>query len=63
MCLTCGCGMPYDKMSSEDNITVDDLKKAVKTDDAKGLSADEAVKNLVKTWQKVKDEDKTFKAQ
>lgn len=62
MCLTCGCELPYDKMSSDDNLTVDDIKKAVQTADAKGLSAEDAVKNLVTAWSKVKEEDKTFKA-
>lgn len=63
MCLTCGCGMPYDKMGDDNNIVVDDIKKAVSTDDAKGQTTDQAVQNLVKTWAKVKDEDKQHKSE
>lgn len=61
MCLSCGCGLPYDKMTSQDNITVDDIKKAVATEDGKGLTTDEAIANIVKTWAKVKAEDKAYK--
>lgn len=63
MCLQCGCGMPYDKMSSDDNITVDDIKKSVTTDDAKGLTTNQAIENIIKTWAKVKEEDKNYKKQ
>lgn len=61
MCLNCGCNMPYDKMGDDKNIVVDDIKKSVETDSAKGVTADEAVQNIVKTWAKVKDEDKKYK--
>ncbi len=63
MCLTCGCGMPYDDMGDAKNITYEDIKKAVETAAAKGLSAEEAIENLKKTWPKVKPEDKAYKAQ
>lgn len=61
MCLTCGCGLPYDKMGDDKNIVVDDIKKAVETDDGKGQTADQAVDNLVKTWAYAKEEDKKYK--
>ena len=62
MCLTCGCGEPYDDMGDAKNVTYGDIKKAVETPDGKGLSTDQAVKNLNDTWAKVKDEDKDYKA-
>lgn len=62
MCLQCGCGLPYDDMGDANNITVADIKKSVETSDAKGLTGDEAIENIVKTWKKVKDEDKEYKA-
>jgi hypothetical protein len=63
MCLQCGCKMPYDKMGDENNLTVDDIKKSVQTENAKGKTTEEAVQELLATWkQKVKDEDKQFKA-
>ncbi len=61
MCLTCGCGLPYDDMGNPNNITVKDIKKAVETNDGKGQTEDQAVSNLIETWKKVKSEDKSFK--
>lgn len=61
MCLQCGCGRPYDKMGDEDNLVVDDIKKAVETASAKGLTTDEAIKNIMKTWPKAKDKDRVYK--
>ena len=63
MCLTCGCGMPYDDMGDEDNVTYDDIKKAVETEDGEGITTDKAVQNLVKTWEKVKLEDREYKTE
>ena len=62
MCLTCGCGEAYDDMGDADNVTYDDIKQAVETKDGKGLTTDQAVKNLTDTWAKVKVEDKNYKA-
>jgi hypothetical protein len=62
MCLQCGCGRPYDKMGDENNLVVDDIKEAVETDSAKGITTDQAIKNIVNTWNKVKEEDKKYKA-
>jgi len=63
MCLQCGCGLPYDDIREpEKNLVVDDIKKSVESDAAKGISTDEAIKNIVETWKKVKDEDKQYKA-
>jgi hypothetical protein len=63
MCLQCGCKRPYDKMGDKDNLTVDDIKKSVQTDNAKGKTTEEAVQELLATWkEKVRDEDKQFKA-
>lgn len=62
MCLTCGCGMPYDDMGDDKNVTYDDIQKAVETDDGKGKTTNEAVKTLIETWAKVKPEDKQYKA-
>ena len=61
MCLQCGCGLPYDDMGDSNNITVDDIKKSVETEAAEGLTMDQAIENVVKTWKKVKDEDKQYK--
>lgn len=61
MCLNCGCGMPYDDMGDANNITYDDIKKAVETEDGKHMSTDEAIKMIGKTWEKVKEEDKNYK--
>ncbi len=61
MCLTCGCGLPYDDMGDGRNVTYDDIKHAVETSDGKGLTADQAVNNLVETWKKVKEDDRGFK--
>ncbi|HEV2412654.1 MAG TPA: hypothetical protein VGS28_02495 [Candidatus Saccharimonadales bacterium] len=50
-------------MGDNNNIVVEDIKKAVRTATAKGKTTDEAVKELVSTWnEKVKDEDKAYKA-
>ncbi len=63
MCLQCGCGLPYDKMGDEDNLVVDDIKKSVETSNAQGLTTDEAIKNIVQTWDKVDNGDKEYKAE
>lgn len=44
------------------NLVVDNIKKSVESDAAKGISTDEAIRNIVETWKKVKEEDKQFKA-
>jgi hypothetical protein len=44
------------------NLVVDNIKKSVASDAAKGISTDEAIRNIVETWKKVKPEDKQFKA-
>jgi len=62
MCLQCGCGMPYDKMGDDDNLVVDDIKKSVETSNAKGITTDKAIENIVATWKKVKEQDKDYKA-
>ncbi len=60
MCLTCGCGRPNDDMGDPHNITLNHIKQATQTSAAKGLTPDDAIKNLQKTWDDaVKDEDKT----
>lgn len=64
MCLQCGCKRPYDKMGDDNNLTVDDIKKSVQTENAKGKTTEEAVEELLATWkEKVKEEDKNFKAE
>jgi hypothetical protein len=60
MCLTCGCGMPYDDMGDPKNITVKDIKAAVETEAGSGTSEEQAVQNLMSTWAKVKTEDKEY---
>ncbi len=63
MCLQCGCKLPNDKMGDENNLTVDDVKKSVQTSAGEGKTADEAVQELLSTWnEKVSEEDKQFKA-
>ncbi len=63
MCLQCGCGLPYDDMGEPaKNLVFDDIKKSVQSDAAKGMTTDQAIQNIFKTWDKVSDEDKQFKA-
>ena len=63
MCLQCGCGLPYDDMGEPDkNIVVSNIRKAVGSEAAKGITTDEAIKNIVETWKKVKEEDKQYKS-
>jgi proline dehydrogenase len=62
MCLQCGCGLPYEDFGEPDkNIVVDDIKKAVGSEVAKGITTDEAIKNIVKTWESVNKKDKEYK--
>lgn len=63
MCLQCGCGLPYDDMGEPGkNLVVGDVKKMVESEAAKGISTDQAIKNISAAWEKVKDEDKQYKA-
>ena len=63
MCLQCGCGLPYDDMGDPDkNLVYNDIKKSVESEAAKGISTDDAIKNVVAAWAKVSDEDKQYKA-
>lgn len=48
-------------MGDDDNLVVDDIKKAVETDSAKGITTDQAIQNIMSTWQSVKEEDKQYK--
>ena len=61
MCLTCGCGMPYNDMGDPKNLTVKDIKDAVDTEAASGITEEQAIQNLIKTWPKAKQEDKDYK--
>ena len=62
MCLQCGCGRPYDDMGEPDkNIVVNDIIKSVTSDSAKGITTEQAIQNILKTWnEKVKEEDKKY---
>ena len=51
MCLTCGCGEPNAQHGNPDHITMNDVEKAAK---AAGISTDEVVRNLQKTYQQAK---------
>jgi hypothetical protein len=63
MCLQCGCGLPYDDMGEPDkNLVVADIIKSVESEAAKGITTDEAIQNILETWKKVKEEDKSYKA-
>ena len=63
MCLQCGCGLPYDDMGEPDkNLTVKDIRASVESEAAQGITTDEAIRNIVETWKKVKEEDKQYKA-
>jgi len=44
------------------NLVVNDIKSSVESEAAKGITTDEAIRNIVETWKKVKDEDKQYKA-
>ena len=50
MCLTCGCGDPYDQHGDERYLVWDDLAKSAEPDK---MSAQEALKNLNETVKKV----------
>lgn len=52
MCLNCGCMQPSNSHGKPENITIGDLKKAVKAGGSK--SVDEAMKNIQKTLKKSK---------
>ena len=43
MCLSCGCGEPNEAHGNNDNITLDDLKKAA---DAESISVEQAADNI-----------------
>ena len=43
MCLSCGCGEPFEDHGNPENITYEDLKKAA---DAGGLSVEQAADNI-----------------
>lgn len=43
MCLSCGCGKPYEDHGNPANITYEDLERAA---EAGGVSVDEAAKNI-----------------
>lgn len=61
MCLTCSCGLPDEDWGDPDNITVDTIKRAVKTLEGRGLTTNDAVKELLYTWQhKTAAQDKTY---
>ncbi|MBI3984120.1 hypothetical protein HY346_02360 [Candidatus Microgenomates bacterium] len=47
-------------MGDANNITYQDIKKAVETKDGKGQTADQAIQNLKDTWPLVKDDDKQY---
>jgi hypothetical protein len=46
MCMSCGCGEPYESHGDKRNIIYADLKKA---GDASRISVKEAVRNIEKT--------------
>jgi hypothetical protein len=52
VCLNCGCMRPSDSHGKPANITISDLKKAVKAGGSK--SVDEAMKNIQRTLKKPK---------
>jgi len=60
MCLTCGCGLPYDSHGNPQNITVDTIKEAVNTPQARDKTAEQAIESINKTWPKVKESDKKY---
>ncbi len=49
--MTCGCMVPNDRHGDKRYIIYDDLKAAGEADNA---TADDAVKNLVKTYEAIK---------
>jgi hypothetical protein len=58
MCLTCGCGDPYDQHGDSRYLVFDDLAKSCEPDK---MSAEEALKNLNETIKKVPAEELTKK--
>ena len=59
MCLTCGCMRPEDTHGDNRNLVYDDIKASTQTPQGEGLTPDQAIKNLVETWnKKVTDEQK-----
>lgn len=52
MCMSCGCGEPYDDHGNPDNIVFEDVKKAA---DAEGISVEKAVENIRAALANVKE--------
>lgn len=60
MCLTCSCNEPYNNHGNAQNITVDDIKEAVNTPQARDMTTEQAIDSINKTWKKVKESDKKY---
>ena len=43
MCLNCGCGQPNEKHGKDENITLDDVRRA---GEANGQSVEESLRNM-----------------
>ena len=43
MCLNCGCGQPNERHGKEENITLDDVRRA---GEANGQSVEESLRNM-----------------
>lgn len=56
MCLTCGCMLPYERHGDDRNLIVDDIQDSTKTEQAKGLTPNDAIKNLKGTWEEKVEE-------
>lgn len=55
MCLTCGCMLPYERHGDERNIIVNDIEDATITESGDGITPQEAIDNLNKTWEQEVD--------
>ena len=62
MCLSCGCGLPYESYGDPRNITVDTIKEATSPVVAGGKDADEVIRTILKTWKQVKESDKHYRS-
>lgn len=50
MCLTCSCGLPDEDWGNPNNITTETILKATTTKEAKGMTANDIVKELDYGW-------------
>lgn len=51
MCLTCGCMIPFENHGDPRNLIVADIQDSTRTEQASGLTPNDAVENIKRTWE------------